>query len=951
MIRRSTFQYRFASLRLWLILLLISPSLYSHGAPLIHLQQVPLSLSVNTHTDVLEDPGGKLQFSDVLTAPYIHQFAPANKNELLFSFSQSAYWLRFSIQNHLSKEQKLWLKVDPPNLQEVALYINDRSQTAGNHVESINQPVRLIGNQYPFDEREIKQYPLLLTLLVAPNTSEVYYLRITSNTPINLDLQLSSPEIFSAHSVDQARLSNIALGMLVLLSLANLVLTRIFRDFIYLCYGCYLFSILSFHALASGLLQGVAPIFALWQIPLIHTFICIANCSALYFAHQLLSYQQLQQRWQNIIIVSAAINIIAYFSVFSASLTTTYMFMLAGLTATTIILFAAPLHCYLANNNSFALTIVMARLWTVLVILAGIYAIQTSIAEIYIARVWVTFAFGLEGLIITMTLIAFSLQRIQQQQQQQQLIAVSEAEKKAQTAILSRISHDVRTPMNGVIGMTELLFDTALTAIQKDHLHTIQSSGHALLNLINEILDRSKIDAGKMEIEQMPFDLGLLLNECIDDYRSVAEDKNIELINHIHTDVPTLLLGDAGRLRQILLHFLGNAFKYTEHGEIVLTVAMDTQLSDTHIKFSVSDTGCGISHSDQKKLFSSDDELAEKHEFHFGLGLAIPQQLIDKMQGDIGVESELGKGSTFWFSLPLPTQDISKDREQEIDQALQNQRLLVVDDNQTCRKVIQQQANGWGMNVSTAHSGNEAMAMLRAKINLDSPYDVAIIDHNMPNMTGLQLANKIRDELPIEQQPLLIMLTGLSDAPSQQKAREMGIRKVLTKPVAGKALKITVAQELNNSRSKNKTKQPLSQQRPTLTPAADIRGIKVLLAEDNPVNQKVIIGMLKKLGAHCKAVDNGLQANQALQHEDFDLLLMDCEMPVMDGFEATEKIREWEQETGQPPIPIIALSAHIMDEHKKHSLEVGMNAYLSKPVDYNLLQTTLEQYTKAADQV
>ena len=940
MIKRYTYQHPLSGPQLWLFALMISLSFFTHSAPLIHLQQEQFSISINSHVDILKDPTAKLQFSDVLAPPYLHQFAPADKGRLFLGFSHSVYWLRFSIQNNLDTEQKLWLMVDPPNLQELALF------QAKPHSENLNQPLHIIGTQHPFSDREIKQYPLLLTLHADAKASKVFYLRIQSDMPINLNLKLGSPEILSTQAIDQSRLANVALGILLALFLANIALAIIFRQFIYLSYGIYLFAILCFQSVANGLLQAIAPSLASWQTPLIHTFIGIANCSALYFAYLFLSYQNLEGHWKKPIIASAAINIAAYLSVFILPLPTAYALMFFGLATSTTILFAAPLHCYLAENNRYALTIVMSRLWTVLVILAGAYAIQTSIAELNLARVWASYAFGVEGLIITLSLVAYSLKKRLQQQQQQQLIAVSDAEAKAQAAILSRISHDVRTPMNGVIGMTELLLDTALTPTQKDHLNTIQSSGHALLNLINEILDRSKIDAGKMEIEQLPFDLSTLLNECIDDYRSEAEDKNIELISHIHADVPSLLIGDAARLKQILLHLLSNAFKHTEHGEVVLTVTRQLQQSDTHIKFTISDTGYGISHTDQKNLFSPALESNEGHEFHFGLGLAITKQLVDKMAGVIGVDSELGKGSTFWFSLPLPTQRISKDKQQDIEKTLQNQRLLVVDDNQTCRKVLQQQASGWGMSVSTAHSGNEAMAMLRAKINLDSPYNIAIIDHNMPNMTGLQLASKIRDTLPPEQQPLLIMLTGLSNAPSQQNAHEAGICKVLTKPVTGKVLKITVAEELLHSRAKKQSESisaPLSQHALT----TDKRCIKVLLAEDNPVNQKVIVGMLKKLGISCEAVNNGRQAGDALQQGQFDLILMDCEMPVMDGFEATTRIREWEQQTGRPPIPIIALTAHIMNEHKEHSLQAGMDAYLSKPVDIKVLHETLQQWIKA----
>jgi signal transduction histidine kinase/DNA-binding response OmpR family regulator len=930
--------YQTFTLSLFALLLLGLWSEHGKAAALIHLHQPDVSLPINSHIDILEDPGGLLEFSDVTAPPYLNMFTPANPVDLQLGFSQSAYWLRFSIQNNQDRDQQLWLDVRPPNIQHLALY-----QTS-----DPEQPIRNFDQDKMQHEKSIMQHPLLTSITIPAKTTTAYYLRIQSNTPLNLDLMLSSPNSFVVNAIKQANFTSTAYGILLALCFINLIMAVVFREGIYLSYAVYLLALMGFQAAAGGVLHLLFPSLTPWPVIIIFTFIFIANSIAFCFAYLLLRYQSLHIRWRTIILAATLLNLITYLSVYFTDLPTSYLMLFIGIIATTIILIGAPIHCFVAGQNRAALVIGISRFWTILSVATGIYAIQTTLTEIHMARLWVSYAFSLEAIVVTAALLTQSLKQQKIQTLEKQVIAIAEAETRAQADILGRISHDIRTPMSGVIGMTELLLDTPLTPSQKDHVDTIQNSGQALLTLISDILDRSRIDAGNMEIEKMPFDLAFLINECIDNFRSQAEENNIELISHIHADVPVLVIGDVIRLRQILMHLLGNACKYTEHGEIVLTVATDYEKQADAILFTVADTGRGISKSDQKHLFSQNLHGRKSNQFHFGLGLAVSKQLINKMQGDIGVESELGKGSKFWVCVPLPAQQLSEELKLDIEKGLRNKRMLVVDDNKTCRKVIQQQASAWGMKVGTAHSGNEAIAMLRAKANVDEAYDILIIDHKMPNMTGLQLAEKVIDDLPADKQPLMIMLTGLSNAPSLATAREAGIRRVLTKPVTGKALKITLAEELDYIHANPVLDVDPHPLQPSPADSTDTATrLKVLLVEDNPVSQKVIISMLRKLNTECQTANNGLQALEAVQSTDFDLVLMDCEMPIMDGFNATRQIREWEKDQHLPALPIIALTAHIMDEHKKLSKAAGMNAYLIKPVEINQLQATIKRWTKS----
>lgn len=905
------------------------------AAPLLTVDGQNFHQSLTGYIDYYEDESNTLTFNDIRSTAYINQFAPPAENNIKLGFGHSSFWIRFALNNRNTKPRHLWLDITPPGIKQIKLFRSD-----------LPQALETTGTNIPIRFRSIPQHDLVLPIEIPPRGTYTYYLQVKSDSPIILKMNLYSPELFSAKSTANSNASGAAYGALILFSLINFIFAVIFRESAYTFYGAYLFSIVFLQCIINGILQPWIPSISEWQSTIIYTLVCLGNCLLLLFITQLLAYEKLQDKWRRLINLVIYLNLAAIVSLAFVNPTLSYWLIFFATLFTALIAFVAPLYCYIVSQRQFYLIVAAARIWPIFIFITSVYALTSALAEFNISRIWVLFISIAEALLITIAMLVNSLRQSQRNSYQQQLITAADAEARAQTEILNRISHDIRTPMSGVIGMSELLLDTPLTPTQRDHVETIQSSGQALLNLISEIHDRAKMDSGRMKIESMPFDLAILVNECIDGYRSEAEEKNIELISHIHADVPVMVVGDATRLRQILLHLLGNAFKYTEQGEVVLTVATDQQRGEHNITFIVSDTGKGISATDQKLVFEPELKNGEKH-FKLGLGLAIAKQLIDKMRGTIGVESELGKGSRFWISVPLPAQLITKEIELDIEKGMRDKRMLVVDDNQTCRKVIQQQAHSWGMQVATAHSGNEALAMIRAKSNVDEPFEIIIVDYDMPGMNGLQLAQKITDEFTPQALPLVIMLTGLSNAPSTASARDAGIRRVLTKPVTGKALKITIAEEFNylNTQPENQHAYELKKNRSTTPTALEPSdSSQVLVAEDNPVSQKVIVSMLRKLGVLCKTVSNGAQAVESLKLHNYKLVLMDCEMPVMDGFEATRKIREWEVENAHLSTPIIALTAHIMDEHKEQSLAAGMNGHLAKPVEISQLQSTLKRW-------
>ncbi len=525
--------------------------------------------------------------------------------------------------------------------------------------------------------------------------------------------------------------------------------------------------------------------------------------------------------------------------------------------------------------------------------------------------------------------------------------AASLAEQEAKAKFLARISHEIRTPMNGVLGMTELLMGTPLSAKQRDYVQTIHSSGNELLQLLNEILDLSALESGEIELDDVQFDLPALLDECLETFRTRAEQLGVELISFIQPQVPRTIGGDPGRLRQTVLNLLEHAFKQTDEGEVLLVAALERGDSLPRLRIAVQDSGRPLSSEEREMLLNthlrSRDYLNESRlEGH--LGLVLSRQLVTLMRGEFGIESGEQQGSTLWLNLPLSAASLAQPT---LDPTLQlrDARVLVVDDNDTCRKVLIEQCSSWGLQASGAASGAEALALLRTKANLREYFDAVLLDHDMPGMNGMQLAAKIKEDPHINHDLLLVMLSGLSQAPSKLVARNAGISRILAKPVAGYTLKATLAEELG--RQRRGLGGPAGLRAPLPQVPEDFR---VLVAEDNSISTKVIRGMLGKLDVEPDLVSNGRDALRALQRQRYDLVLMDCEMPVLDGFAATEQLRAWEAAQQRARTPVVALTAHILGEHKERALQAGMDGHMAKPVELSQLRELVEHWVAVKEQ-
>ncbi|ARN75515.1 hybrid sensor histidine kinase/response regulator [Oceanicoccus sagamiensis] len=867
------------------------------------------------------------------------------------------YWFKGVLNNPSSQSITITLQTEYPSINVADLYLIDSSNT----IETLYADA---GMDDRFDNRPTPHRNLVNTLTLPANSRVTVVWRIYSEPLFQFRVTAWEPGHFTEYEQHRQMLYGMLYGILVVMALYNLFLYISTHQKSYIYYVLYVASAAYLIAADQGhIYQYIATDKAWAKLPI---YALAYSFNILMFSQFCIYFLNLKKHSKALLKTIRLLSVIAALSIIVVIASNSLIALFLGL-ATTTALFAAALSSGVIVRKA---GVISAGHFVIAIMILVFSLVADNMATVGLIRAnGFTESLGAMG--ITLMLVFFSLalaDRINQLQKESReagrsMAKANEEKLKARTELLksqmeriqleqsssearlesrsksdflATMSHEIRTPMNHVLEKTELMKSTKLSDQQTQYLNTIERSSQSLLSIINDLQDFAKIEAGQMALDVASFNLETLLDDCISTFSLRAMEKKINFIADLEPGIEPVLKGDATKLRQIILNLLSNAFKFTEQGDILLKVSSTskTSINCVELKFEIQDSGIGLTKAEQQRLFTPfqhADETTYGRYGGSGLGLAIGKQLAELMDGTIGVSSEAGHGSTFWFTARLlidehPDSSLLREKSSK----LAGQRLLLLDPNPVSADIIARLLSSWKMDVVTATDVDHAQQQLSRALEEQQPFTVILAEYQLEGGNSLALAQQIQTN---HKDCNFVLMATSRKLGSSTELSEAGIEIMLEKPVTNALLHDALTQAIVPPQQKAQQEAAIAVSTKTLT---------VLLAEDNQVNQLVIQGLLKKLNIIPDIAANGLQALHHYEQNDYDLILMDCEMPEMDGYEASHQIRAKEQQSGQSKVTIIALSAHARSDHKARALEAGMDAYLTKPITLNDLINALE---------